>query len=90
MPHTVCYLCYCQSLTYATPSYLPVLFLQFLEKLKGHFYQFYAKPKLLGHPGQHPRFVVAELLADRICKATKFVPAKWGMIGHLKALCGLH
>ena len=29
MPHVVCYLCYCQTLTYATPSLLPVLLLLF-------------------------------------------------------------
>ena len=37
MPHVVCYLCYCRTLTYATPSLLPVLLLLFLEKLEGHF-----------------------------------------------------
>ena len=65
VPHLVCYLCYCRTLTYGTPSLLPVLLLLFLEKLEGHFDQFYAKPKLLGRHSQHPRFVVAELWADR-------------------------
>ena len=65
MPHLVCYLCYCPTLTYATPRLLPVLLLLFLEKPVGHFKQLYPKPKLLGPHGQHPRFVVAELWADR-------------------------
>ena len=43
----------------------PVLLLLFLEKLEGHCDQFYPKPKFLGPHGQHPRFVVAELWADR-------------------------
>ena len=76
MPHVVCYLCYCRTLTYATPSLLPsllpVLLLPFLQKLEGHFDQFYPKPKLLGPHSQHPRFVVAELWAGRICRGTKF------------------
>ena len=54
-----------RTLTYATPSLLPVLLLLFLEKLEGHFDQFYPKPKLLGPHGQHPRFVVAEIWANR-------------------------
>ena len=65
VPHLVCYLCYCRTLTYATPSLLPMLLLLFLEKLEGHFDQFYPKPKLLGPHGQHPRLVVAEIWADR-------------------------
>ena len=75
VPHLVCYLCYCRTLTYATPSLLPVLLLLFLGKPEGHFDQFYPKPKLLGPHGQHPRFVVAEFWAN-ICRGTKFVPAK--------------
>ena len=54
-----------RTLTYATSSLLPVLLLLFLEKLEGHFDQFYPKPKLLEPHGQHPRFVVAEIWADR-------------------------
>ena len=65
MRHVVCYLCYCRPLTYATPSLLPLLLLLFLEKLEGHFDQFYPKPKLLGPHGGHPCFVVAELWADK-------------------------
>ena len=65
MPHVVCYLCYCRTLTYATPSLLPVLLLLIRENLKGHFDQFYPKPKLLGPHGQYPRFVVVQLWADR-------------------------
>ena len=34
VPHLVCYLCYCRTLTYATPSLLPVLLLLFLENRK--------------------------------------------------------
>ena len=63
VPHLVCYLCYCRTLSYATPSLLPVLLLLFLEK-EGHFDQFYLKAKLLGPHGQHPRFVVDERWAD--------------------------
>ena len=44
---------------------LPVLLLLFLEKTDGYFDQFYHKPKLLGPHGLHPRFVVAELWANR-------------------------
>ena len=64
VPHLVCHLCHYRTLTYGTPSLLPVLLLLFLEK-EGHFDQFYPKPKLVGPHGQHPRFVVAELWADR-------------------------
>ena len=64
MPHLVCYLCCCRTLTYATPSLLHVLLLIFLEKPEGHFDRFYPKPKLLGAHSQHPCFVVAELWAD--------------------------
>ena len=32
VPHLFCYLCYCRTLTYATPSLLHVLLLLFLEK----------------------------------------------------------
>ena len=65
VPHVACYLCYCRTFTYATPSLLLVLLLLFLEKREGHFDQYYPKPKLLGPHGQHPRFVVAELWAGR-------------------------
>ena len=65
MQHVVCYLCCCRTLTYATPSLLPVLLPLFLEKLEGPFDQFYPKPKLLGPHGRHPRFVVVELWAHR-------------------------
>ena len=65
MPQVVCYLCYCRTLTYATPRLLPVLLLLFLENPEGHFDQFDPKPKLLGPHGQHPRFVVADFWADR-------------------------
>ena len=65
MPYLVCYMCHCRTLTYATPSFLPVLLLLFLEKPEGHCDQFYPKPKLLRPHGQHPRFVVAELWVNR-------------------------
>ena len=64
VPHLVCYLCCYRTLTYATPSLLPVLLLLFLEK-EGQFDQLYPKPKLLGPHDQHPRVVVAEFWADR-------------------------
>ena len=64
-PHVPCYLCYCRTLTYASPSLLPVVLLLFLENLEGHFGQFYPKPLLLGPHCQHPRFVVTEVWADK-------------------------
>ena len=36
-PSLVCYVCYGRTLTYATPSLLPVLLLLFLEKTGGSF-----------------------------------------------------
>ena len=75
LPHLVCYVCYCRTLTYATPSLLPMLLLLFLEKLEGHFDQFYPKPKLLGPHSQHSHFVAANFGPTGICRATKLVPA---------------
>ena len=65
MPHVICYLCQCRTLTYATPSLLHMLLVPFLEKFEVHFDQFYPKPKLLGPHSQHPRFLEAELRAAR-------------------------
>ena len=54
VPHLVCYLCYCRTLTYATPSLVPMLLLLFLEKPEGHFDQFYPQAKTVGAPRLAP------------------------------------
>ena len=75
MPHLVCYLCYC----YYSYKNSKVILTNFT-------------------PSQNSWGPTASNLAlwwlnfgpTGICRATKFVPAKWGMFGDLKALCRLH
>ena len=89
MPHVVCHLCYCRrTLTYATPSLLLVLLLLFLEKLEGHFDQFYPKGNSWGPTASTLDLWWLNFGMIGIYRATKFVPAKWGMFGDLKAFVG--
>ena len=89
VPHLVCYLCYCRTLTYATPSLLPVLLLLFLEKPEGHFDQF--------NPSQNSWSPTASTLAlwwlkfgpTGICRGPNLYRQNNGMFGVLKALCRL-
>ena len=84
-PHVLCYVCYCRTLTYATPSLLLVLLLLLLENRKVILTNF--------APSQNSWGPMASTLAlwwpkfgrIGICKTTKFVPAKWGTFGDLKA-----
>ena len=89
LPHLVCYLCYCRTLTYATASLLLVLLLLFLEKPEGHLDQFYPKPNSWGPTARTLVLCWVNFGSTWICRASEFVLATWGMFGDLTALSRL-
>ena len=89
MLHAVWYLGYCRTLAYATPTLLLVLLLLFLEKLDGHFDQFTASQNSWGPTASTLALWWLNFGSIGICRATKFVPAKYRMLGVVRALCRL-